>query len=121
MSSVALIVEDELPLRTIYETVLSGMGFEVMQADDGVAALDILQTVSPSIIFLDMLLPRLDGAEVLDHIQSMPHLREVPVVVLTAHNRFQNLIQLTTRDMFLLKPVRPRDIHSAVEHVLATL
>jgi two-component system chemotaxis response regulator CheY len=121
MSQLALIVEDESSLRAIYRTVLDSMGFEVIEAGDGEDALDVLDRATPTIIFLDMLLPRVDGPQVLDYIQSSPHLQHVPVVVLTAHHRFQQLIQLTANDLFLLKPVRPRDIRTAVQHVLATL
>ena len=121
MSQIALIVEDEPSLRIIYETVLANMGFEVIQASDGEDALNILQQTAPTIIFLDMLLPKVDGPQVLDYIQSTPHLEHIPVVVLTAHHRFQQRIHLSIGDVFLLKPVRPRDIHNAVQQVLATL
>ena len=121
MSQLALIVEDEASLRAIYQTVLNSLGFTVIEAGDGGEALSILEETTPSVIFLDMLLPRVDGTRVLDYIQGSPYLQEIPVVVLTAHHRFQQLIHLNANDLFLLKPVRPRDIHTAVQHVLATL
>ena len=121
MSQIALIVEDEPSLRMIYQTVLNHMGFEVMHANDGEDALQILEQTAPTIIFLDMLLPKVDGTEVLDYIQSTTRLQQIPIVVLTAHHHFQQHIHLNANDTFLLKPVRPRDIHNAVQHVLATL
>jgi CheY-like chemotaxis protein len=121
MSQLALIVEDEASLRAIYHTVLDNLGFTVIEASDGQDALRILEDTTPNIIFLDMLLPRIDGTQVLDYIQSSPYLQDIPVVVLTAHHRFQQLIHLNAHDLFILKPVRPRDIQNAVQHVLATL
>ena len=118
MKRLALIVEDELPLRELYESVLSKLGFEVVHATDGVEAIDILTNYSPDIVFLDMLLPRVDGRQVLDYIQSTPHLADTVTVVVTAHSRYRNLLPLTPQDQFLLKPIRPHE--AAVQRVLAT-
>ena len=120
MTRLALIVEDELPLRELYESVLSKLGFEIIHAADGVEAIDILTNYSPDIVFLDMLLPRVDGRQVLDYIQSTPHLADTVTVVVTAHSRYRNLLPLTPQDQFLLKPIRPHDIQAAVQRVLAT-
>src|SRR5690606_7068291 len=119
MNNLALIVEDEVALRVIYETVLSGLGFEVIQAADGEEAISILSHTDPSIVFLDILLPKVDGRQVLEYIQSTPHLRNTVTVVVTEHSRFQQAIALTTNALFLLKPVRPHDIQMAVEQALA--
>lgn len=118
MSHLALIVEDEAALRMIYDSILREMGFEVIHAADGEEAISLLMDHTPSLVFLDMLLPKVDGAEVLHFIQSMPHLHSTSTVIVTAHSRFQASMALTGSDLFLLKPVRPRDIQSAVAQVL---
>ena len=121
MSHLALIVEDEAALRMIYETVLRELGFEVIQAADGEEAINILLHDTPSVVFLDMLLPKVDGSQVLQFIQSTPRLLNTVTVIVTAHSRFQTMMALAANDQFLLKPVRPRDIQSAVQQVLAQL
>lgn len=120
MTNLALIVEDEAALRVIYDAVLQNLGFEVMQAADGEEAIQLLEQSTPSIVFLDILLPKVDGSQVFDYIQSSPHLQHTATVVVTAHSRYQHMIALAANDMFLLKPVRPRDIQSAVQQALAT-
>jgi twitching motility two-component system response regulator PilG len=119
MVHLALIVEDEAPLRMIYETVLRELGFDVVQAADGEEAIALLMHYTPSVVFLDMLLPKVDGSQVLDYIQATPRLRNTATVIVTAHSRFEALMSLAANDVFLLKPVRPRDIQSAVQQVLA--
>ena len=118
MTRLALIVEDELPLRIFYESVLGKLGFEVMHAADGEEAIHILTNYSPAVVFLDMLLPRVDGRQVLAFIHSAPHLTGTAAVVITAHSRYQHLLSLAPQDQFLLKPVRPRDIQDAVRRIL---
>jgi CheY-like chemotaxis protein len=120
MSLQALIIEDDVALRVIYETVLLSMGFEVLHAEDGAEAIALLDHVQPAIILLDMLLPKVDGSQVLAYIRADPYLHHVPVVIVTAHNRFRPVLQLTTNNRFLTKPVRPHDIQQAVQQVLAT-
>ncbi|MBZ0298954.1 MAG: response regulator [Anaerolineae bacterium] len=119
MTNLALIVEDEAALRIIYEAVLSNLGFEVLQAADGEEAISLLEHFAPSIVFLDILLPKVDGSQVLDYIQSTPHLHHTATVVVTAHSRFEHIIRLESHDRFLLKPVRPLDIQAAARQVLA--
>jgi CheY-like chemotaxis protein len=121
MPHLALIVEDEIALRMIYETVLRELGFDVIQAADGEEAIKLLTQRTPNIVFLDMLLPKVDGSQVLHYIQSTPHLNNTVTVVVTAHSRFQTIMSLAASDLFLLKPVRPRDIQFAVQQVLAQM
>lgn len=121
MSHLALIVEDEAALHMIYESVLRELGFDVIHATDGEEAISALAQHTPSVVFLDMLLPKVDGSQVLDFIQSTPHLRSTSTVIVTAHSRFQTMMSLAANDVFLLKPVRPRDIQSAVQQVLAQM
>jgi two-component system alkaline phosphatase synthesis response regulator PhoP len=121
MSHLALIVEDETALRMIYETVLRELGFDVIQAADGEEAINILMYDTPNVVFLDILLPKVDGGQVLQFIQATPRLRDTATVIVTAHSRFQTIMSLAANDQFLLKPVRPRDIQFAVRQVLAQL
>ncbi|MAS36843.1 MAG: hypothetical protein CL610_22755 [Anaerolineaceae bacterium] len=119
MKQLALIIEDEAPLRVIYEMVLAELGFDVIQAVDGEEAMRVLAEQTPNVVVLDILLPKIDGGHILQYIQSSPHLQQTPIIVVTAHRHFETLITLATHDLFLLKPVRPRDIQLAVQRALA--
>ena len=121
MPYLALVVEDEAVLRDIYKVILMNFGFEVLEAADGEEALTLLQNNRPDLIFLDMLLPKVNGVAILHEVHTAPHLRHTRIVIISAHNRFTRSEYLKPDDMFLLKPVRPDDIRQAVNQFLATI
>jgi CheY-like chemotaxis protein len=119
MEHLALVVEDEKPLRTIYEMVLKDIGFKIIHATDGQQAIEVLQETTPDIVFLDMLLPRVNGTTVLDYLHTAPHLQNTHVVVVTAHDRFSHAGLLRSQDEFLLKPIHPKDLRNAAQRFMA--
>ena len=80
-----LIVDDMETNRITLETILSG-DYEILQAENGAAAIDILYNASelPSIVLLDIMMPEMDGFEVLNLIKSNTHTAGIPVVFITA-------------------------------------
>lgn len=119
MSNLALVIEDEIPFHMIYDVTLKSCDFDVIFAHDGQEALNILQDVVPDIIFLDMLLPQINGEAVLSYIQQQPTLTHVPVIIVSAHNRFIRTCSLREIDCFLLKPVRPEELRQIALRVTA--
>jgi CheY-like chemotaxis protein len=119
MEHLALVVEDEKPLRTIYEMVLKEVGFKIIHAADGQQALEVLKETTPDIVFLDMLLPRVNGSTVLDYLHTTPHLQNTHIVVVSAHNRFNLSGLLRSQDEFLLKPIHPKDLLNAARRFTA--
>ena len=117
MQHTVLVVEDETALRVIYEYVLLPMGFEVLHAADGAQALAILEQTTPDIVFLDMLLPQIDGRTVLNYLRTASHLTQTRVVIVTAHTRFES--DAGDKDQFLLKPVLPAALREAARRALA--
>jgi DNA-binding response OmpR family regulator len=82
-----LIVDDEPDVLELVDYELSGEGFEVVRAANGLEALRKARCESPSVIVLDMLLPDLDGISVYEILRAQPSTREVPVVVFSALDR----------------------------------
>ncbi len=78
-----LIVEDDAFLAGIYTTKFSLEGFDVLSAGDGPAGIVLAQKESPDIILLDILMPKMDGFEVLDALKKNPKTNSIPVVMLT--------------------------------------
>jgi DNA-binding response OmpR family regulator len=81
---VALIIEDDPKLCTIYETVVTQAGYAVEVIRRGDEALKRLSTVKPSLILLDIHLPYVSGLELLKVIRATEALTNLPVIVLTA-------------------------------------
>lgn len=78
-----LIIEDDSFIRDIYQVKFEQEGFEIVMAEDGVVALEKLKDFIPDVILLDIMMPYLDGTEVLRSIRKTEVLEKVPVVMLT--------------------------------------
>jgi signal transduction histidine kinase/DNA-binding response OmpR family regulator len=79
-----LVVEDEEATRSLIRRTLESRGWQVQEAADGQEALDRMAEHVPDVVLVDLLLPRLDGLELIDAVRADEALRDVPVLVLTA-------------------------------------
>ncbi len=122
-----LLVEDdpndvELTLSALAE---NGLANEVVVTRDGEQALDYLfrrgayasrEEGNPTVMLLDLKLPKVDGMEVLKRVKAEPHLKTIPVVVLTSSREEQDLVRSynSGTNAYVVKPV---DFHEFVEAV----
>mgnify|MGYP000210732589 CR=1 FL=1 len=79
-----LVVEDDEDSRELLVRALQGADIKVSSATDGVEGLERMAEETPALIFLDLMMPRMDGFTFLRHIRETPQWKSVPVVVLTA-------------------------------------
>ena len=78
-----LIVEDDVFLADLYKTKFELEGFEVYVAYDGEKGLELISKRKPSIILLDLILPKINGFVVLENIKKDKKLKDIPVILLT--------------------------------------
>lgn len=78
-----LIVEDDPLIARMYEKALSFEGYEVEVATDGAEGLKKIQEWQPRLVLLDIMMPTMNGLEVLENLKADPATKEIPVVVLT--------------------------------------
>src|SRR5262245_55523997 len=78
-----LLVEDTKPLRNYFSRVLRFHGCEVSEASNGQEALDRLPQQDPDLVLTDIMMPVLDGIELIRRIRSNPAMRQTPVVAVT--------------------------------------
>lgn len=81
-----LVVDDHSASRMTAVALLSMEGYEVLEADTGVAALKILMQSQPDLILLDVMMPEMDGFEVCRHLKQDEQTRLIPVIFITALN-----------------------------------
>ena len=115
-----LVVEDDADIRELIKTRLRLAGFAVTTARDGVEALELLQTLSPAAMVLDLNMPRLDGFGVLSALQLNTHTARLPVMVLTARNApddVKRVMELGARD-YLAKPFNDQQLLARVTRLL---
>jgi type II secretory ATPase GspE/PulE/Tfp pilus assembly ATPase PilB-like protein/ActR/RegA family two-component response regulator len=115
-----LLVDDEDQLRRVMRDLLEREGYAVIEAGDGVEALDQVDRHAPDIIVLDLNLPGLDGYGVLSHLRSRRATEHIPVVVLTARGDEENEVRVFEfgADDFLSKPFRARALSARLDAVL---
>ncbi len=114
VSHLILIVDDDDQLRVLYRIILEREGYTVDEAANGAEALRYLGDRTPDLIILDMLMPLLGGEAVLQRIQQNPALSNVRLIVLTAYPRFCDVLPPLFAGQFLIKPVTPEQMVSAV-------
>jgi CheY-like chemotaxis protein len=78
-----LLVDDDPLVLKLYRDGLTGVGFEVRTASDGIGAMTELRAGLPDVVVLDLMMPRFNGADVLKFIRTQPRLASLPVVVLS--------------------------------------
>ncbi|HUR13407.1 MAG TPA: response regulator [Mycobacteriales bacterium] len=101
-----LVVDDDPSIRSLVADSLGLEGYEVLVAEDGFAGLRAIDSYRPDCVLLDVMMPGLDGHQVLQRIRSAEDSPALPVVMLTAYADDNNAWQAWTEgvDYFLAKP-----------------
>src|SRR6266511_5543347 len=89
MSQRILAVDDEERVVRLLQIRLGAMGYEVVPAYDGEAALRLVAESRPDLVLLDVMMPKLDGFEVLRRLKEDPEAAQIPVIMLTARGQFE--------------------------------
>jgi two-component system, OmpR family, response regulator AdeR len=112
-----LVVEDELELAEIIEAYLRRDGYQTERASDGKKALELYRAVKPDLVLLDIMMPKLNGIEVLKTIRQDG---QTPVIMLTARAEDDDkLLGLELGcDDYIIKPFNPREVVARVKAVL---
>ena len=100
-----MIVEDDSFVMDIYQTKLAQAGFDIIEAANGLEAIKILETENPDLILLDILMPYMDGMEVLEKIKKEERFKNTPVILLTNLSQQEEVkhgLELGARD-YLIK------------------
>lgn len=106
MSTKILLVEDDSALAQMYQTLLSSHGYEVKRCMNGEQALDAAISYNPQLILLDIMMPKINGLDVLDILRNTPQTSHCKIIVLTALGEpsdRRKAMELGASD-FLVKP-----------------
>lgn len=93
MSRRVLVVDDEADVRVFLTVTLELAGFDVIEAGDGVEALELARANAPDLVLLDVMLPRLDGMQALRRLRSDPRTSHLPVLLTTARTQREDVLQ----------------------------
>ncbi|MCH8230402.1 MAG: response regulator [Chloroflexi bacterium] len=111
-----LVVDDHEEIREALAEILEEEGHEVLQAVDGLDALEVVAATLPDVILLDIAMPGIDGLETLRRLKEKPESANLPVIMVTAQGDRQNMVkavQLGVRD-YVTKPWEPGEVEMCV-------
>ena len=117
----ALIVEDEPEANKLLAMLVQLRGYQTESALDGAQAMDQVRKQIPDVIFLDLMLPDVDGYDLCRSLKASGTTREIPVIIVTARITGENRIESfgAGADDFIPKPYMPDQIFVALERALA--
>jgi DNA-binding response OmpR family regulator len=118
-----LVIDDEAPIRLLCRVNLEAEQMEVVEAEDGTVGLELARSERPDVILLDVMMPGIDGWEVLQRLLDDETTREIPIVFLTARAELRDRargLELGGVD-YVTKPFNPVDLAPLVRDVVAAV
>lgn len=115
-----LVIEDDIFSSQVLEAALKRQGYIVYVAPNGLKGLQIVQEQHPDLVLLDLMLPGIDGYEVLNRIRSSPQTATLPVIVVSAKTREddRDLAQKIGANAYVTKPYQLAELYETVKNVL---
>lgn len=118
-----LIVDDEAPIRRLLLQSLEDLedeGVELLLAEDGAAALDLIKNERPKLVFLDVMMPAMNGFDVCDAVKNKLGMEDVTVILLTAkgQERDRQRGKEVGADQYITKPFDPDQLLEKAKEIL---
>jgi CheY-like chemotaxis protein len=112
-----LVVDDDADIRMTIAQLLEDAGYHALTASDGLEALEILRRerqLRPSLVLLDVMMPNMDGTQFREQQRLDAELREIPVIVFSAHDEIAKIARMLEADDYLAKPFDASELVEAV-------
>jgi two-component system, cell cycle response regulator DivK len=116
MSRRVLVVEDQEDNRRIMRDLLTSVGYELIEAPDGLAGVRLAKEHRPDLILMDIQLPGIDGYEATRRIKADPELSAIPIVVVTSYalSGDEQKARAAGCDAYVAKPFSPRQLLATI-------
>lgn len=118
-----LAVDDEKHIVRLVQVNLERQGYEVVTANDGKEALEKVESERPDLVVLDVMMPYMDGFEVLQNLRRNQSTRDIPVIMLTAKAQDADVFKgwQSGVDCYLTKPFNPMELISFVKRIFGSM
>lgn len=115
-----LVVDDEQDLLDLIEYNLKKEGFDVLKAEDGKEGIAAARKHNPSLVLLDIMMPKMDGLEVVERMRSDDELKHIPIIFLTARGDEKTEVKGLNKggDDYITKPISTTKLISRIKAVL---
>lgn len=119
---VVLLADDDINIRETTSMLLAFNGATVREVCSGREAAEVLKTTPVDLIVTDLLMPDGDGRWLVEFVRAAPHLRHLPVIMISAHADLKNIEDAggAKADLYFTKPFEPEHFLQTVTRVLAT-
>ena len=112
-----LVVDDDPSIRFLLRLIFESAGYQVTEAQHGLAALIHIRDAIPDLVVTDMMMPVMDGGELIKHLRSEPHTSGLPILAVTANPRSREAAE--NADAVLPKPFDRSELLARVSMLLA--
>lgn len=122
MGKLILLVDDSMPIRKLIALQLKSKGYEIVQAINGIEALEILASRRVDLIITDLNMPKMDGLELIGQLKKDPDLENIPVIILSSEgeNKDKEIGLKVGASSYLVKPVSQEFLIDEVKKILLT-
>ena len=123
MNKKVLIVEDDMALFNMYSVELKIKGYDVLNVNDGLQALPKAKDYRPDIVLLDIMLPGMNGLNILTELKSDPQTAEIPIIMLTNYGSEDNVkkaLESGAADYIMKYKILPSELSDKIDAVLGT-
>jgi OmpR family response regulator RpaB len=122
MATKVLIIEDDQLIQRMYGKIFTFEGYEVITASDGEEGLEKARTTTPTIILLDVMMPKLNGMQVLEKLKMDPATKTIPVVMLSnlaGDNDIETALAKGAVKYIIKSEHDPKEIADMIEQIVA--
>jgi len=118
-----LVVEDERRIRELLVDILLDSGYDVIEAEDGWEGLEIACIEHPDIMLLDVMMPAMDGFQVLEKLKGDPAVQSIAVIMVTAKGQETDVVKAKELGAigYICKPWDPDEVETQVKKVESVL
>lgn len=115
-----MVVDDNPDIITIVKTILEGKGYHVLSASSGQELLNMLTDGKPDLIILDIMMPEMDGLEVLGRLKAVTETASIPVILLTAKVQYEDVLggYKLGADYYITKPFTSTQLVNGINLLL---
>lgn len=122
MAAKVLLIEDDQLIQRMYQKIFTFEGYEVVIASDGAEGLKRVKAEAPTIILLDIMMPKMNGIEVLEKLKSEPSTKSIPVIMLSnlaGDNDIETALSMGAVKYIVKSEFDPKEVADMVNEVIA--
>jgi CheY-like chemotaxis protein len=120
MNEYILIVDDSRVVRALYAYTLQEKGYQTLEAEDGISALEVLQNNSVSLAIVDINMRHMDGITLVSQIRANPQTKDLPVIIISSNDDTNHVARGKSAgaNLFLVKPPDPEKLIHSVQSLI---